>query len=120
MTESGLAISDFRSHWSGSSFPRTYFSDTRPVVREVWPKWLTRSGLPLGPTQPKTTKQPVKEPQELCNPIFTPGKPPLGLASGLIAWSELPANGEPGFWYRPNWPHCDIIFDLATFVTEIN
>ena len=35
-TESGLGISDFRSHWSGSSFPRTYFSDTRPVVKVGW------------------------------------------------------------------------------------
>ena len=88
------------------------------MVKEVWPKWLNRPGLPLGPTQPRTTKQPLKEKQILCDPIFTSGKPPLGLASGLIAWSELPSNGKPGFWYRPNWPHCDIIFDLAAFVTE--
>ena len=56
-----------------------------------------RSGLPLGPTQPKTRKQPVQEQQEFCDPIFTPGKPPFGLASGLIAWSELPAKGNLHF-----------------------
>ena len=121
-SKNGLGISDFRSHWSGSNFPRTYFSDSRPVEKEVWPKWLKRTKLPLGPTptQPEKTNQLTNEQQDLCEPVFTPGKPPMGLASGLIAWSERPAVGEPGFWYRPSWPHCDIIYDLATFVTEIN
>ena len=115
-----LGISGFRSHWSGYNFPRSYFSDPRPVEKEVWPKWLKRSKLPLGPSRPKPTPESTPDTKNLCEPIFTPGKPPLGLASGLIPWSERPPSGQPGFWYRPSWPHCDIIFDLADFVTEIN
>ena len=115
-----LGISDFRSHWSGYDFPRSYFSDPRPVEIEAWPKWLTRSKLPLGPSRPTTTPEPITDKKNLCGPVFISEKPPRGLASGLIAWSERPASGQSGFWYRPSWPQCDIIFDLANFFTEIN
>ena len=87
----------------------------------MWPKWLNRARLPLGPVQKisNTDPEPDTYIQEICDPVFTVGKPPIGLGSGLIAWSESPSSGQPGFWYRPNWPECDIIFDLASFLTEI-